>query len=160
MQGYRNSLEHIGDELRRLDLMLHVQVMRRRHDPAYANFNEFRGLFISDEEIDLMIGRERENPESAAARGESEQMMLTAIEQLEDQIAGKVLTSQNQGVFLSLVTLAQVLHLTPFDTGILLVCMAPEMDQKYERLFCLLTERCNAQETEHRVNDEPVLPIP
>lgn len=138
MQGYRNSLEHICDELRRLDLMLHVQVMRRRHDPVYANFNEFRGLFISEEEIDLMIGRERNDPESAAARGESEQMILTAIEQLEDQIAGKVLASQNQGVFLSLVRLAQVFHLTPFDTGILLVCMAPEMDQKYERLFAYL----------------------
>jgi SpoVK/Ycf46/Vps4 family AAA+-type ATPase len=139
MQGYRNSLEHLFDELRRLDLMLHVQVMRRRHDPAYVNFNEFRGLFISEEEIDLIAGRKKDELESNTVQDESEmRMILSAIEQLEEKIARKSLAAQGQGVCLSLVNLAQLFHLTPFDTGILLVCIAPELDQKYERLFAYL----------------------
>jgi hypothetical protein len=51
MSPYQNNLEHLQDELRRLDLLLEramveFRARRNRDTPA-----EFRGLYISDEEI-------------------------------------------------------------------------------------------------------------
>ena len=43
MQGYRNSREHVFDELHRLDLLLNVHIARQRRDPLYASFDQFRG---------------------------------------------------------------------------------------------------------------------
>ena len=54
MSAYRNSREHLFEELRRLDLVLNLAVARQRRDPTLAGFNEFRGLFISEDEIDVV----------------------------------------------------------------------------------------------------------
>ena len=49
MSASRNSREHLFEELRRLDLVLNLAVARQRRDPTLAGFNEFRGLFISED---------------------------------------------------------------------------------------------------------------
>ena len=139
MQGYRNSQEHIFEELHRLDLLLNRQVARQRNDPTYAGFNEFRGLFISDEEIDLLVGSKQSKPESDAAQGEAEMRRLcAAITQLEQRIATRAEAAVAQGVHLALPHLVQLFHLTPFDVGAVLVCLAPELDLKYEKLYAYL----------------------
>ncbi|RPJ63046.1 MAG: hypothetical protein EHM23_02220, partial [Acidobacteria bacterium] len=59
MKIYQESREHLFDELRRLDLLLNLHAARQRIDPGRADFNQFRGLFISEEEIDLLLGAKR-----------------------------------------------------------------------------------------------------
>jgi SpoVK/Ycf46/Vps4 family AAA+-type ATPase len=146
MQGYRNSREHVFEELRRLDLLLNGQVARQRHDPTYAGFNEFRGLFISDEEIDLIVGQKKSESESDAARGEAEMSRLfAAIAQLEHRIAIQTEAAVAQGVHLSLSRVVRLFHLTPFDVGALLVCLAPELDRKYEKLYAYLQNAVTRQ---------------
>src|SRR5437764_266222 len=63
MSPYRNSREHLFAELRRLDLVLNLAVARQRRDPVLAGFSEFRGLFISEDEINQLLA-------GAAARSE------------------------------------------------------------------------------------------
>ena len=55
MAAYRTSCEHLFEELRRLDLVLNLQVARQRSDPGGPHFNEFRGLFIAEDEIDQLV---------------------------------------------------------------------------------------------------------
>ena len=43
-----------------------------------------------------------------------------------------------QGVHLALPRLARLFELTPFDIDALLVCIAPEFDLKYEKLYAYL----------------------
>nr|MDQ3806305.1 hypothetical protein [Acidobacteriota bacterium] len=62
MQAYRDSPEHLFDELRRLDLLLNLRVARLRSDPAFAGFTEFRGLFIAEGEIDAVLRPEGAPP--------------------------------------------------------------------------------------------------
>src|ERR1044072_1874449 len=74
MSAYRNSREHLFDELRRLDLVLNLAVARQRRDPTLVGFNEFRGLFISEDEIDRLLagadGRAAEPAPQDDAEGE------------------------------------------------------------------------------------------
>ena len=139
MEGYRDSQEHVFDELRRIDLLLNAQIVRQRCDPVHAGFNEFRGLFLSEEEIDLLIGERKNALQNETDNIASELDDLgKAIAQLESLIASKTATALEQGVHLALPRLIRLFNLTPFDVNTLLVCAAPELDLKYEKLYAYL----------------------
>jgi hypothetical protein len=48
--------------------------------------------------------------------------------------------STRQGVTLRLEELARLFHLTPFDVDTLLICLALELDLRYERLYAYLQD--------------------
>ena len=53
---YQNSIQHILDELTRIDLLLHVQVLKFRSQHKSTNApNEFQVLFISEQEVNELI---------------------------------------------------------------------------------------------------------
>lgn len=138
-QGYQNNLEHIFDELARVDLLLKRQVARFRRSPVYANFDEFRGVYISDDEIDALSrqapGWENRLPGDNADNVGSVQ---AALDQLENKIARKSAVALQKGVSLRLPRLVQMFKLAPFDRDVLLICLAPEIDLKYQKIFAYL----------------------
>jgi hypothetical protein len=135
MQGYRSSREHVFDKLHRLDLLLNVHIARQRRDPLYASFDQFRGVFISEEEIDRLTGNRQATLECDAAADDAEVAPLfAAIDYLEQQVTGKTMAALEQGVHLALPRLVGLFELTPFDMDALLICIAPELDLKYEKL--------------------------
>lgn len=138
MSFYQHSHEHLFEELHRLDLLLNLQVARQRSDPAFSGFDEFRGLFISEEEIDH-IREEPRHKERPAAQAEAEtERLVSALHALEAQIAVKAAAALSQGVPLLLNRLAEAFHLSAFDLDAVLVCFAPEVDIKYEKLYAYL----------------------
>ncbi|MGH3926313.1 MAG: hypothetical protein ACRDTT_26190, partial [Pseudonocardiaceae bacterium] len=56
-------------------------------------------------------------------------------EQLGVEIAERVAGSVRQGVYLRLPALAELFHLAPFDVDVVVMCLAPEIDRRYERLY-------------------------
>jgi SpoVK/Ycf46/Vps4 family AAA+-type ATPase len=139
MQGYRNSREHVFDALHRLDLLLNVHIARQRRDPLYANFDQFRGVFISEEEIDQLTGNKPATLRGEAAADDAEVAPLfAAIDHLDQQVARKHMAGLEQGVHLALPRLAMLFELAPFDIDALLICIAPELDLKYEKLYAYL----------------------
>ena len=141
MQGYHSNREHLFDELRRLDLLLNTQIARQRRDPARGSFNQFHGLFLSEDEIDRIVEKTTIEPVSGSDQGASEiGMLLSTIDQLQQQIAAKIAAARQRNVALALPSLAQLFRLTPFDVDALLVCVAPEMDLKYGKLYAYLQD--------------------
>ncbi len=55
MEPYRDSIEHIADELKRIDLLLRRELVAARQPHAPTIPDEFRGLVISDHEIDSIL---------------------------------------------------------------------------------------------------------
>jgi SpoVK/Ycf46/Vps4 family AAA+-type ATPase len=133
MQAYSDSREHLFDELRRLDLLLNLGVARLRSDPAFASFNEFRGLFIAEDEIDAVLGGRR-----GGAPNAEEAAIVEAIRRAEESVAARVAATVAAGTRLSLFRLAELFGLVPFDIDALLVCLAPELDLKYAKLYAYL----------------------
>jgi AAA+ superfamily predicted ATPase len=137
--GFPNSIDHILAELERLDLLIQVQVAqaRRRHGGP----DEFQGLYIPENEVDALLAQpaglprwalDRNAPPSAEVRG--------ALHQLASSIARRKTESTLRGVKLRLDELARLFELTPFDLDVLLICLAPELDLRYERLYAYLQD--------------------
>jgi SpoVK/Ycf46/Vps4 family AAA+-type ATPase len=68
----------------------------------------------------------------------SDEMIRVAIEQKQKNINALRKGSNRRGVTLRLEQLANTFQLTPFDIDILLICLAPEIDLRYERLYAYL----------------------
>jgi DNA polymerase III delta prime subunit len=123
---------HLFSELKRLDLLLGARVERLRLDPVNAGYNQFRGLFLSDEEIDALLpGRgdtkAPESPEAAA--------MEARAAELRTQAAA---TASAAWELRPLQELARLFGLEDFDLSVVLLCLAPEIDRKYEKLYAYL----------------------
>ena len=139
MQAYRNSHEHLFDELHLLDLRLKARIEREKAEQAQTGQHEYRGLILSEEEIagllECFAGRDGER---AAAEGAAGQHPPPEIRKLELKIEARLEESLRQGVRLSLREIETRFDLTPFDKGVLLVCLAPELDLNYEKLYAYL----------------------
>ena len=136
---YTTSLQHILAELERIDLLIQVQVHRARQ--VHEKESEFQGLCISEQEIDALLKQPAGLPRWAAAHGPvSLPGVRAALDQLAGEIARRKAESAIQSVCLRLDETARLFELTPFEIDVLLICLAPELDLRYERLYAYLQD--------------------
>ena len=55
-EGFQSSLDHLLAELKRIELKLHLQIIVLRQGDAQTGDGKFRGLYISEKEIDAITG--------------------------------------------------------------------------------------------------------
>jgi DNA replication protein DnaC len=138
MGGYGTSLQQILAELERLDLLLRVQVWRaqQRHGDA----EELAAFYIPEAEADELLDKAIGAPTWASVPlpPELRETLQARLDQLSADIAEHTAGSLRQGVSLRLVELARLFDLTAFDVDVILACLAPELDRRYERLYAYL----------------------
>src|SRR5262245_28497431 len=93
MVGYQSSQEHLLEELRRIDLMIRLQVLRLRLR-GHAAMDDFRGLYIKEEEIDAILGQA--SPFDAGRGIDSTQLspLLAQLAAMEGRVSHRTNTSQ------------------------------------------------------------------
>jgi ATP-dependent 26S proteasome regulatory subunit len=134
---YEHSLEHLLEELTRIDLLIRARVLQLRMKDLDGP-EEFRGLYISEEEVDaLLASRVGQEPWSGVDHPELHRL-AEGIRSLADGIAEKTVASLEGGIVLRLERLATLFALSPAEVDTLLVCLAPELDRRYERLYAYL----------------------
>ena len=97
---------------------------RRGHDPAPDD--PFRGLYLSDEVVDALLAHASPPPQ-ASSEGRR------ALEDRAD-------AAESQGVELRLRTLARSAELSEQDVEFLVVCLIPDLDTRFERLYGYLND--------------------
>ena len=132
------SLQHILAELERIDLLVHVHVMRARE--ADDTDGRVKGLYISEQEVDGLLSRPAGLPRWAVASEASETSVGVTLDRLAAEVERLEAESARTGETLRLVALARKFKLDPFDLDALLVCLAPELDLRYERLYAYLQD--------------------
>jgi SpoVK/Ycf46/Vps4 family AAA+-type ATPase len=110
--AYENSLEHVLAELERLDLLLQLKVQR---------FREFRPA----------------TRDEASGPVEAEPG-VAHIAQRTAEIRDRAAASVRAGAAMRLVVLAQLFDLVAFDVDVVMLCLAPELDRCYERMYAYL----------------------
>ena len=133
---YKNNLEHIQEELQRIDLLIDIQVIKFRHDNKIMD--GYQGIYISDEEVDSLL-----NPNGQNSLNENDKSINNLKRNLihfESKIAQKKIKSSENGVKLRLSFLANIFDLSPFELDCILVCLAPALDLKYEKLYAYLND--------------------
>jgi hypothetical protein len=135
MDYFEHSLHHLLAELERIDLLIAAQVTSARR--LHANDEQFRGLYISEEEVDALLRQPIGRP-----RWAMDQIALTQptapLDTLSQQINLRKEESLRRGMDLRLPRVQQLFGLTQFETDALLVCLALEVDLRYERLYAYL----------------------
>jgi SpoVK/Ycf46/Vps4 family AAA+-type ATPase len=64
----------------------------------------------------------------------------TKLKSIQEKISKKIENSLKNGIFLPFYHLSRIFQLTLFEMDILLICLAPEVDAKYERLYAYLQD--------------------
>jgi hypothetical protein len=122
--------DHLDRLLRALDLLLHREICRLRAT-YQLSLDEFRGLYISDAHVDALIAERAQAPESNA----QDPVLLT----LEAGQVWDECRKHLQPGFPWARVVAEF-ALDHYDTGILLVALAPEVTRKYETLYAYLND--------------------
>jgi AAA+ superfamily predicted ATPase len=136
---YTTSLQHILAEMERVDLLIQLQVQRARQ--VQENNGEFQGLYISEQEVNALLSQPMGRPRWATVPLPLALAEVRAVlDQLAEEIARRKSESDRQSVTLRLDELACLFKLTPFDIDVILICLAPELDLRYERLYAYLQD--------------------
>jgi SpoVK/Ycf46/Vps4 family AAA+-type ATPase len=137
-EPYASSIEHILAELERIDLLIQVQIDRARQ---FHKDEEFEGLYISEQEVDSLLARPIGMPRWAltAPAGPDENIHAKLL-RLNAQIDARKNFTLQKNIPLRLATLADSFDLTSFDIDVVLICLAAELDLRYERLYAYLQD--------------------
>ena len=143
-QPYENNLAHLTEALSVLNLRLHRQVLRwRATHHAQASSDELLGLCISDPDVDSLL----HGLYAAHASLETDTLDQAPIETLTTLLHDASIRHQAReaatvaaGVPLRLKLLAERLELNAFEQQVVLLTLAPEINQRYARLFGYLND--------------------
>jgi len=133
--AYRNNQEYIGDQLRKLDLLIRQRTLAFRRNAPTAAANDLASVYISHEEVDHLL-----NPTSLATGDVDIQGIPESTKQRQHEIQARVAQSAREGVFLALPQLAHIFSLSPFEVETLVICLAPELERKYDKLYAYLQD--------------------
>ena len=130
---YRDNAEHLADELRRLDLLIRRRLATAdRRNEAVPHEQASRTVYITREEVDWLL-----DGDADAASGPVDGMPLDL---LDAEIDERVHHSLTAGVDLALPALARLFALSTWELGAVVVCLAPELRRKYDRLYAYLQD--------------------
>lgn len=145
--GYVDNLEYLLDELRRLDLLIHLKLLEKQsnHDPN--PLDHFKGLVLLEEEILQLVAGPASpiNDESPDTANDAQVRILAeTLTSVETEIAQRRAAALKEGLTnktgILLDRLSQLFNLTRFDEECLLFCLAVEIDRKYEKVYGYLQD--------------------
>ena len=135
LESYRTNWEFLSDQLKWLDILIQIQLMKQQSARPVGVFDNLKGLVISEEEVQGLL------QEQPAPVDESEiRVLRNELALLESEIKAKRTAAQVRQIYLALPHLTRIFNLTAFEEQCLLICLAPELDRKYERLYAYLQD--------------------
>jgi hypothetical protein len=120
------SLAHLLGRLEVVHGRVREGVARHRV-PDPDGDERFRGLYISDAEVDMLLA----SPHAPIALPAPDDDLLMAVEAAAD-------AAESNGADLRLRRLARAFDLNPADVELLLVALAPDLDPRLERIYAYL----------------------
>jgi hypothetical protein len=132
---YQDTIEHLADELCRLDLLIRLRLaradLRNETDPQSQ---AARTVYIAREEVDWLLGSDPD-----AESGVPDEL-LAALDRLSAEVDGRVAGSLAGGIGLPLPVLGRLFGLSSMELQTVVVCLAPELRRKYDRLYAYLQD--------------------
>lgn len=135
MDYFESSLQHLLAELERLDLLIAAQVVRARQ--LFSQDEQFRGLYIAEEDVDALLKQPVGSPRWCQGDGWHADLNSN-LQNIREDIERRKDGSLRRGIELRLCRLQQLFELDQFEVDSLLVCLALELDLRYERLYAYL----------------------
>ena len=133
--GYTSSLEHLADELTRADQLVRAQTERWRHSIASTKPDESWGMaYVDDAEVARYLSTPfRLAGQDAPAQALAAPYRAAAQDRARDIAARRQATADD--VPLRLDLLVHRFGLDDADRDLLLLCLLPELDARFRRLY-------------------------
>jgi len=128
-------LEHTLAHLGRIELLVRREIWRTRLERGQRGDDEYRGLYVSDADVDALL-----DPPGSPQIPTSTPDWGSAFAIVEEQIARLEEQAEEHRESLPLDRLSRLFGLSPFERDVLLVCLAVELDLRYERLYAYLQD--------------------
>jgi AAA+ superfamily predicted ATPase len=144
VEAYGDSLEHLWDELARIDQLVRAQTVRWRLTVAATKPAHLWGMVhVTDEEVQAYLDAgflppDRPPPEVEAAAAP----YLAAAAERRDRIDARRQATPSE-VVLRLDRLVTLFQVGERGRDGLLVCLLPELDPRYRRLYGYLQDECS-----------------
>ena len=137
---FADSRQQLLAAIAYVDLRVRWAVARARAHGLDPN-DEFRGLYISEEHIDELLGHELGElwPDPNGSAPDLADWPAALAEARRRWVA-RSNSSRDQGISLLLNDLVDNFELAPLELDILLIVLTPEIDPRYERLFAYLQD--------------------
>jgi len=140
---YADSQAHLLAGLAVLDVRVQWAIARARANGLQPD-DDFRGLYVSDDHADTLLGQGIGGHVWANGNGYGHQPLDTdfaaVLDQARQEWNARTQASEAAGVPLRLAHLAHTFDLSPAETDVLLIALAPEIDPRYERLYAYLQD--------------------
>jgi SpoVK/Ycf46/Vps4 family AAA+-type ATPase len=134
---YGDNFEHLRDELRRLDLLIGLRVAEiKLRNQFMPEAQLARTVYITADEVQWLLSVDDDGAYDAAAVQEPR----AALNSLSADIEARIERSLVDGVHLALPVLSELLGLSPVEQRAVIVCLAPELRSKYDRLYAYLQD--------------------
>ena len=101
-----------------------------------------RAFYIAEDEVDTLLEKTVGSPVWAevALPPDLHNSLQARLDEMAAGINERVAESMRQGIDLRLLTLAGSFGLSTFDLDVILICLASEIDRRYERLYAYLQD--------------------
>lgn len=133
-KAYTSNYEHLSDELSWLNLLIKTNILRQQkfYD---TNKNSLKGLVIEEGEIFNLL-----NFSSEENNSEEIVNLLHETQKLKTSINRRKTATLKNGFYLSMPHLSSLFNLNNFEEQCILICLAPELNKKYEKLFAYIQD--------------------
>ena len=135
------SLTHLKIELARIDLLI-SNAVRLWQLAGQDTADQFRGLYISPDEAASLTKRSLGSSwgTGISLSSAESQQYEKALKEICAELDGIIKQAQTQSVRLRLSFLKEAFGLTSFEMDAFLICLAPALDLRYERLYGFLQD--------------------
>lgn len=123
---------YLETSLQKLRLLLRRQVTSLRAQWSKDPLSDYRELVVSDEQADELLAGEALQPAEPDAR---DQELTVKLGELEETLRGQTEAAEQGGAPPVLEVLTNLFDLTSFEKSVLVLCVAPEYDPGFERLY-------------------------
>lgn len=135
--AFANHHEYLEMEFHKLDVLLNIYTRSFRKRMSQMNkLATSSEVYISDAEIDFLLGNTLEKSETLDSNDE----LFAKQEKLDELIKLRLDLTFKVGRQLALPRLCQIFKLSNYELQLILLCLAPELDAKYDTIFAYLQD--------------------
>jgi SpoVK/Ycf46/Vps4 family AAA+-type ATPase len=134
--GYKDSLEHLISELKRIKLILLSRMKINGVENSQVMGDDLNTMYLPVMDTKFIQSIECEESISNSDMDTINQ----SLHKLEAEINLKKRESQRVGVKLALCELQSIFDLSTFDIDVILMCLLPELDSRFERYHAYLQD--------------------
>ncbi|MFA6052271.1 MAG: ATP-binding protein [Methylobacter sp.] len=132
---FNDGLSHISAELKWLDMLIARRIAQFRNQTGeLATKVAATPGYISDEEVDWLLQRPHNFSQMNHAHIDN------AINLHKETVVASVAASEQAGSDLPLMRLCKLFNLSWFEANVILLCLAPELRRKYDRIYAYLQD--------------------